>query len=108
MPATILKTPQAKIDLVSVAGHIAEDSLDAALRFLDAAELAFRRLADRPEMGTVCHFRSAQAARIREWSIKGFQNYLIFYRPIDEGIEVIRVLHGARDLDTLFANETDD
>ena len=29
-------------------------------------------------------------------------NYIIFYRPIDDGIEVVRILHGARDLPPLF------
>ena len=29
-------------------------------------------------------------------------NYIIFYRPISEGIQVIRVLHGARDIPPLF------
>jgi toxin ParE1/3/4 len=29
-------------------------------------------------------------------------NYLIFYRPLADGIEIVRVLHGARDIDSLF------
>ena len=36
---------------------------------------------------------------------RAFENYLIFYRPRENGIELIRVLHGARDLATLFAEE---
>jgi toxin ParE1/3/4 len=42
---------------------------------------------------------------IRLWRIRGFERYLIFYRPIPDGIEVIRVLHGARDIDTIFERE---
>jgi len=34
-----------------------------------------------------------------------FENYLIFYLPHSGGMDVIRVLHGARDIDNLFAQE---
>ena len=33
------------------------------------------------------------------------ENYLIFYRPIEEGIEVLRVVSGYRDLKRLFDDE---
>ncbi|MCP9495670.1 MAG: type II toxin-antitoxin system RelE/ParE family toxin [Pyrinomonadaceae bacterium MAG19_C2-C3] len=29
-------------------------------------------------------------------------NYIIFYQPIDDGIEVLRVLHGSRDVSSAF------
>lgn len=41
---------------------------------------------------------------MRVWPIRRFPNHLIFYRPIDGGIEVIRVLHGAQDLDAIFGD----
>jgi hypothetical protein len=28
--------------------------------------------------------------------VKNFERYLVFYRPIQDGIEVVRVIHGAR------------
>jgi toxin ParE1/3/4 len=36
--------------------------------------------------------------------LRGFPigNYIIFYRPVPDGIQVIRVLHGARDIPELF------
>lgn len=34
--------------------------------------------------------------------MKGFTSHLIFYRPINYGIEVVRVIHGARDIERLF------
>ncbi len=39
------------------------------------------------------------------WPIRGFENYLVFYRPIEEGIEVTRVLHGARDIRGILEEE---
>jgi toxin ParE1/3/4 len=42
---------------------------------------------------------------VRRLPVKGFENYLIFYVPRSGGIDVIRVLHGARDIDNLFETE---
>jgi toxin ParE1/3/4 len=79
--------------------------MDVAERFLDAAEAAFNLLANMPEMGTLCGFQSSEAAGLRVWSIPGFENHLIFYRPIEGGIDVIRVIHGARDIPTILAEK---
>jgi plasmid stabilization system protein ParE len=38
--------------------------------------------------------------------VKGFQSYLIFYRPAGDDLEVVRFLHGARDLPRLLEDET--
>jgi plasmid stabilization system protein ParE len=37
--------------------------------------------------------------------VKDFENYLVFYRSADPGIKVLRVLHGAQDLDAIFQGE---
>ncbi|NLX98137.1 MAG: type II toxin-antitoxin system RelE/ParE family toxin, partial [Rhodopirellula sp.] len=70
---------------------------------LDAAEAACEFLAQTPEAGTLCQFRDPEAAGIRVWSIRGFQNFLIFYRPVPEGADIVRVLHGAQDIESLFS-----
>jgi toxin ParE1/3/4 len=44
-------------------------------------------------------------AGLRSWAIRGFATFLVFYRPTQRGIEVIRVLHGARDLDAILEAE---
>ena len=36
------------------------------------------------------------------WSIRGFQNYIVFYRPLEDGVDVVRVIHGARDIQAIF------
>ncbi len=95
-------TPLAKQDLVDVGQFIAEDSVTAAARFLDAAERAFKKLADMPAMGAPVECRHDRLTAIRMWPIRGFPNHLIFYRPLKDGIEVIRVLHAARDIAAIF------
>jgi toxin ParE1/3/4 len=41
-------------------------------------------------------------AGVRLWRVRGFNSYLIVYRPTDTGIEVIRVLHAARDIEAIL------
>ena len=101
----IIIRPQARHDLVEIADFIAHGSLEAAERFLDATKAAFALLAEMPEMGTRCQFNNAEAIGIRLWSIRGFENHLVFYRPTNAGIEVVRVLHGSRDIPALFADD---
>lgn len=55
-----------------------------------------------PEAGARCSFHSAELVRLRRASIEGFPKHLIFYRISDNEISVLRVLHGARDLEGLF------
>ncbi len=104
MGSTITKTPQARRDLLELADYIARDSLDTAERFLDAAEAAFHLLASMPEMGTLCEFRDPATAGVRIWSIRGFENYVVFYRPFKDGVDVVRVIHGARNIQAIFTD----
>jgi len=96
----VLKKPAAVRDLIANGRHIAKDSLSAAERFLDAAERTFAELARHPHMGRERHFQRRPG--LRSWHVDGFDNYLIFYRPIANGVEIYRVLHGARDLRRLL------
>ena len=102
MKRVVYRTPQTRIDLWHIARHIARDNRQAAIRFLNAAEATFKQLAENPELGSLGEFQSPIFRDIRRWRVNRFTNYLIFYRQRHEGIEVIRVLHGARDIDAIF------
>ncbi len=104
MPRRILKSPQSFIDLLELAEYIARDSLASAGRFLDAAEAAFDLLSDNPQMGTQCSFPNPRASGIRMWTIRGFESRVIFYRPIQDGIDVVRVIHASRDIEKIFSS----
>jgi len=105
MSPKIIRREAALRDLDAQAEFIQQDSPDAAIRFLEAARETFDLLAKMPELGGVCEFGSPNAAGIRVWPIKGFKNYLIFYRPIQQGVEIIRVLHGARDIPAVLEED---
>lgn len=101
MSQQVQRTPQARADLSEIADRIAGDDLSAALRFLDAAE-AFSTLLRSPDLGSLGEFQSPRLKGVRRWRVDGFEKYLVFYRVHDVGIEVIRVIHGARDIEAQF------
>ncbi len=96
------KRPQVIRDLIEVATYIAADNLDASDRFLMAAESTFQKLAKAPKMGKPCQFSNPRLAGIRQQAIKGFRRFLIFYRIADDKVEILRVIHGARDLESIL------
>jgi toxin ParE1/3/4 len=89
--AIVRRPSKAAQDLISIGEFIAAHDLRAADRLLNRIDATCRLLAQQPELGTL---REDLALKLRFFPV---DNYLIFYRPIPEGIEVIRVLHGARD-----------
>ncbi|MDP6353479.1 MAG: type II toxin-antitoxin system RelE/ParE family toxin [Planctomycetota bacterium] len=95
--AQVIHTPQAEVDLLEIWVYIAENSTPTtADRFLDSIADKCQILATAPATG---QDRSDLTTELRSSPIG---NYIIFYRGIEDGIEVIRVLHGARDVRELF------
>jgi toxin ParE1/3/4 len=58
-----------------------------------------------PGMGCIRRFSQTRLINLRSFGVKGFGNYVIFYSPIADGIEVFHVLHGARNFDTLLGEK---
>ena len=98
-----LVRPEAERDLDAQADYYAEqEDLELALRFYEAAAKAFALIATQPRMGMVRKYRDPRLAGIRFHPMKDFEKHLIFYRPLADGIEVVRIVHGARDLEAIF------
>ena len=87
---------KAEIDLEEIWLYVAQDSSAAADRLLDRLYHTCQRLAGTPRMG---RSRDELATRLRSFPVG---NYLVFYRPGKDGIDVARILSGYRDLDALF------
>jgi toxin ParE1/3/4 len=94
--------PEVPDDLISIHDYLLERNTAAANRFLDAIQSTLDDLAEFPGKGSPKRFRSAKLRGIRSWHISGFRNYLILYRPFAEGIDVIAIVHGARNLQRLL------
>lgn len=88
----ILRTEQSHLDALEIWEYIAAHNLPAADSLIDRFEVHLALLAATPEIGRK---REELARNLRSFPV---DNYVIFYRPRADGIELIRVLHGARDI----------
>lgn len=103
MTYEIRKKPQAERDIEECFVYIGEDNLDTAVHFLVAVEDSIEEIGRNPFIGKRREFKSSQLANLRMWLVKNFSNYQIYYTVEAEIIEIIRVLHGARDIDDIFS-----
>lgn len=92
----ISRTIEARSDLIGIALYIGADNASAADRFLDSIEAKLHLLAEHPELG---EGRPELAVNLRSFVVR---NYVLFYRPIVDGIELVRVLHAAQEIDAIF------
>jgi toxin ParE1/3/4 len=93
-------TLQAEADLDELWAHIAANNPDAADRMVDAIL-----------EGSRVHVRFPGMGLSREDLRPGprcfvVSPYIVFYRPIDDTIEVLRIVHGARDISRLIEPES--
>jgi toxin ParE1/3/4 len=89
-------SPRASADLIEIWSYIADDSVANADAFVDKLYQTIQALGRQPGSG-----------RQREELAPGIQSfpvgrYIIFYRGVAGAIEIVRVLHGARDIESIF------
>jgi toxin ParE1/3/4 len=95
--------PLARNDVRETAIYLAVEANEAiAERFLSALQSLVNTLADMPGIGSPCTFRNPRLMDVRRFPITEFENWLVFYRISGDGIDIIRVLHGARDIESIF------
>jgi toxin ParE1/3/4 len=106
---SIVRARAALRDLDENADYLQSQSgPERAIRFLRAAEATFQRLATLPNMGTAFDPGDPRFAGVRYCPVSRFKSYVVFYRPLPDGIEVLRVLHGSRDLEGILTSDLDD
>lgn len=99
--------PAADKDVAHLVHYFFAQSAETATRFFAAVEDTCKQLADLPELGERLESTCETILEIRVWAVPGFRNHLIFYRPIANGVEIVRVLHGARDWQAILESATD-
>jgi toxin ParE1/3/4 len=97
--ATVRRSPLAEQDYRDIWRYIANDNPDAADRLLQRIDAKLELYASNPRMGAM---RDNLAQGLRSFPVG---NYLAFYRITTDGIELVRMLHGARDLQTLLGSQ---
>ena len=86
----------AQADLDAIAEYIARDDLAAAEQFIEKLTGTFNRLCDGPGIGSP---RDDLMAGLRG---RAFGSYIIYYHVRPERLEIVRVIHGARDQAKIF------
>jgi toxin ParE1/3/4 len=91
----LLRTAQAELDLIAIWAYVSRRNPAAADRLLDALDETSHALARNPQMGQA---RDDIAAGVRHFPVL---SYLILYRDLGDGVEVVRYVHGMRRLQDL-------
>jgi toxin ParE1/3/4 len=90
---TAIYAPEADDDLEGIVDYIARDKPTVAREWLVKVRATCQMLAENPQVGEVREGFGVPGCR--SFSIG---NYVVFFRPVDEGIEISRVIHGSRDM----------
>jgi toxin ParE1/3/4 len=93
MANEIFRRPRARLDLIEIWSYIADDNEAAADRMLDRFDRALRMLSDQPLAGRE---RPELAAGLRSFPVG---NYVLYYRPLPNGVDLIRVRSGYMDIE---------
>ena len=91
----------AKQELKEINRYIARLNSNAARRLINRIKQQCKLLADFPEMGQKCDELEPD---LRSFPV---ENYIIFYRLIDDGVQIVRVISGYRDLEVIFSQDID-
>jgi toxin ParE1/3/4 len=81
----------------AITHFLREDTLRAALGFIDALEQAYAHIGRHPASGSTRYAAELNLPGLHHWPLKNFP-YLVFYAERDDHIDVWRVLHGKRDI----------
>jgi len=102
-PITI--RPRASQDIDDHFVYIAQRNAESALRFFDATRSTIAQIARMPGIGVAYPVQSPSLAGLRKWPVKEFRKYLIFYFDSSESVEVVRILYGSQDIDSILERE---
>lgn len=101
---TLIVRHQADNDVTAMTARIAANSPRTAQRFVDRLHRTFRLLEALPQLGFVPPVGLGLDPAIRFMTMRRFFRVVIVYQPLPDGVEVIRVVEGNRDLATLLAD----
>jgi len=95
--------PAADRDIDEQIAYISQENLGAAGRYVEAVSASLDHIARMPGMGTTREYRSPRLTGLRMIPIHGFGNFLVFHLVTPRTVDIVRVLHGARDIRKIFS-----
>ncbi|NER80792.1 MAG: type II toxin-antitoxin system RelE/ParE family toxin [Leptolyngbya sp. SIO1D8] len=106
MMRRIIVSVLARLDLRNHFEYLTANDENKGLAFFDAARQTFADLSRMPGMGSPYPSSKERLRDLRKWHVKGFKRFLIFYRIQKDRIEIVRILYGSQDIQTLLDRET--
>jgi toxin ParE1/3/4 len=100
--------PRANTEIDALADYIACDSPDTAMRFLDAVQKSFNLIGEQPGIGAQRYAHLPMLEGLRMLPISDFEKHLVFYIERPNYIDVLRVLHGSRDIPVILVEGSKD
>ncbi len=105
MRLRIVQRTRARQDILDLIAYIADDKPRAAQNMFAAYEQTLTLLAESPEIGWSYPTDNPRLSGLRAFPIGRYRSYLVFYRYGSGTLDVIRVLHGMRDLATILRDD---
>ena len=94
--------PAASEDIDEIVDYLVGESVPTAQGFVRDLQKCFDLLTENPKIGVQREYRSVALSGMWIFPLKEFSTYLVFYLSDDQTIDIVRVLHGKRDIERLF------
>jgi toxin ParE1/3/4 len=99
----VVLTDAAVDDILEQAAWYREKSgIKLARKWEQAVSSVILRINSTPAAGAPCSFKALELEGVRRMPVPHFPRHLVFYRFRNRELVVLRIVHGARDLESLF------
>ena len=88
-------------DLEDIWEYVAQSNPEAANKLIKLITGKFKLLRDHPQIGRE---ENRLLGALRSFPVS---SYIIFYKPFDNGVEILRILHAARDIEKILGRFID-
>jgi toxin ParE1/3/4 len=104
----LVRRPLANRDLLTIAFYL-DDQAGAAIaeRFLAQVEQGLAQLVEMPLLGSPWHSDNPRFQDLRIWPVRGFRKYLLVYIASHECVDLVRILHGSRNIQRILDTSED-
>lgn len=96
---------KAESDLDELAAYIAQDNIEIATLLYDMAKETYEQLCHNSMIGREYFSKKKKLKGVRFFPIIKFSNYLVFYKVVEDGVLIIRVLHGNRHISKIIKTQ---